>query len=154
MSPLAGRLRADFPIFTPAQMFALATDIESYPSFLPWCRHARIVARDPAGWLVENHFGAGPLDAGFRTRAMLDPPHRLEIVTDEPPFKQFRLVWSFASLPPAGCRVTLEYVADLRAPLLQTLARLAAPEMEHQILRRFRDRARLLYGSRNTGPRP
>lgn len=146
MSAVTGRLAAVFPDYDAAQLFALAADIESYPQFIPWCRRARILARDGDVWEVDNHFGAGPLDAGFRTRAVLAPPHRLAITSDQPPFRAFRLEWHFADLSDGGCRVEAEYELSLRSPLLHGLARLAMPEASRKIINRFRERAAELYG--------
>lgn len=146
MSAVTGCLAAAFPAYGAAQLFALAADIESYPQFIPWCRRARILARDGDVWQVDNHFGAGPVDAGFRTRAVVTAPHRLEITADQPPFRAFRLEWRFADLPEGGCRVEAEYEMSLRSPLLHGLARLAMPEASRKIMDRFRQRAAALYG--------
>lgn len=146
MSAVTGRLAAAFPGYSAAQLFALAADIESYPHFIPWCRRARILVRDGDVWQVDNHFGAGPVDAGFRTRAVVTPPDRLEITSDQAPFRAFRLLWRFADLPEGGCRVEAEYELSLRSPLLHGLARLAMPEASRKIMDRFRHRAAELYG--------
>jgi coenzyme Q-binding protein COQ10 len=147
MEPVAGRFAADFPTHGCEQLFALAVDIERYPAFIPWCREARIVARHGAVLEVDNHFGAGPIDAAFRTRAMAEPPHRLEITSDQPPFRSFQLVWSFSPLGEAGCRVVAEYRMVLRSPLLHGLIRLTLPEAQRKIIQRFRDRAQAIYGN-------
>lgn len=147
MPAIAGRFAADFPTYDCQQLFTLAADIERYPAFIPWCRHAEIVRRDgPMVW-VDNHFGAGPVDVTFRTRAVATEPHRLEITSAEAPFSAFRLVWNFSPLSQSGCRVAAEYSMVLRAPLLHSLARFAMPEAERKIMRRFKDRAAALYGA-------
>lgn len=146
MSMVVGTIAAEFPAYDAAQMFALAADIERYPQFIPWCRRARVLSREGGVWLVDNHFGAGPLDAGFHTRAVAMPPHRLEITADEAPFRHFRLEWRFADLPGGGCRVEAEYALALRSPLLHGLAHFAMPEISHKVIRRFRERADALYG--------
>lgn len=148
MLPVTGRFSADFPAFAPEQMFALAVDIERYPSFIPWCRRAEIVGRDGDVLVVDNHFGAGPVDAGFRTRAQPQPPGRLEITSAEAPFRKFLLVWSFTPLPGGGCRVEAEVTLSMRSPLLHGLARLTMPEASRKIIRRFRERAEALYGKK------
>lgn len=145
MLPVTGRVTAEFPHYSAEQMFALAVDIESYPHFIPWCRRARVLSRDGDVLEVDNHFGAGPLDAGFRTRATATPPHRLEITADQAPFRTFRLVWTFEPLPGGGCRVGAEYDLSLRSPLLHGLARMAMPEASRKIILRFQERAAALY---------
>lgn len=146
MSAVTGRVTAEFPAFAREQMFGLAADIESYPEFIPWCRRARVLSRDGGVWQVDNHFGAGPIDAGFHTRAEPHPPDRLTITADQAPFRHFRLDWRFEALPGGGCRVVAEYDLSLRSPLLHSLARLAMPEATRKIIQRFRARADALYG--------
>ncbi|MCR6629737.1 MAG: type II toxin-antitoxin system RatA family toxin [Magnetospirillum sp.] len=145
MLPVTGRVAAEFPRFSAEQMFALAADVESYPQFIPWCRRASVLARHGDVLEVDNHFGAGPLDAGFRTRAVATPPHRLEITADGAPFRNFRLLWTFEPLPDGGCRVGAEYALSLRSPLLHGLARMAMPEASRKIIHRFQERAAALY---------
>ncbi|HLO75528.1 MAG TPA: type II toxin-antitoxin system RatA family toxin [Magnetospirillum sp.] len=148
MQPVAGRVAADFPDLGPERLFALAADIEAYPHFIPWCRRARILSRDGEVWRVDNHFGAGPLDAGFETRALVQPSHRIEITTDQAPFQDFRLTWTFEALPEGGGRVVAEYQVTLRSPLLHGLAHFAMAEAARKIVARFRERAAELYGCR------
>jgi len=146
MSPLTGRWRLDVPDHDCEQMFAIAVDIESYPRFLPFCRSARIRQRDDSVLEVENHFGAGPVQARFPTRAELDRPHRLEITSRAAPFHLFRLTWLFSPLPKGGCRVEARYQIELRSPLLHGLARFAMPEIEPSVLASFKRRIVEVYG--------
>lgn len=146
MAGVRGRVAADFAAFSCEQMFALAADIECYPEFIPWCRSTRVLSRDGAVWRVENHFGAGPLDAMFRTLARPTPPHALEITSTDRPFRAFRLEWRFLPLPGGGCRVEAHYDISLISPVLHGLARLAMPEATRKIIARFRARAVALYG--------
>lgn len=146
MLPITGRFAADFSGFSCEQLFALAVDVERYPAFIPWCRRATILKRDGNVLDVDNHFGAGPLDAGFRTRAVAEPPHRLDITSSEAPFHSFQLVWNFSPLGAGGCRVVAEYRMALRSVLLHGLARLTLPEAERKIVQRFRERAHAVYG--------
>ncbi|MGE5503320.1 MAG: type II toxin-antitoxin system RatA family toxin [Actinomycetota bacterium] len=143
---IRGGWSIDFPRLDAARLFALAVDIESYPQFLPWCRSARVRRRDGGVLDVDNHFGAGPLDVRFCSRAVAEEPTRLEITSEDGPFRRFRLVWLFEPQADGGCRVLADYELSLRSPLLQSLARLSMPELERKVARRFRDRARMLYG--------
>ncbi len=146
MRPLAGGVSADFPGGDCAQLFALAADIESYPRFIPWCRATRVRVRPDGVWEVDNHFGAGPVEAHFHSRAVADPPGRLEITSGDGPFRSFRLVWTFAPLAGGGCRVAADYAMEFRSPLLRLLAGLAVDEAARQVMSSFRARARSIHG--------
>lgn len=145
--PLAGGFAVDFPGLEPAQLFRLAVAVEDYPLFIPWCLAARVRRRDGTLLDVDNHFGAGPLDIRFRSRAELDEPHRLVITSADGPFRRLRLEWRFEPRPAGGCRVTASYEMDLRSPLLHGLARIAMPELERRVASRFRRRAHQVYGA-------
>jgi len=142
---LSGVCRIEFPDLGCAELFAVAIDIESYPLFLPWCQSARVRRRDGNTLFVDNAFGAGPIEAHFETRAVATPPERLEITSQQAPFRSFRLDWRFAPLAGGGCRVSAEYRIEMRAALLHTLARLSLPEIERRVIARFRERVRHLH---------
>ncbi|MCA1908729.1 MAG: type II toxin-antitoxin system RatA family toxin [Magnetospirillum sp.] len=139
---LRGRFAADFPGLAASQLFAIASDIESYPRFIPWCRSARVLAADGAVRRVDNHFGAGPVDMRFVTRAEADEPRALSITSDDGPFRSFRLDWRFAD-----GHVEADYSIALRSPLLQGLAVFAMPEVERRIVSQFRQRVEALHGA-------
>lgn len=149
MTALAGCFAADFPRWSCDQMFRLAADIERYPEFIPWCKSARVLSEDGGERVVDNHFGAGPVDMHFLTRSVAAQPHRLDIVASDGPFRSFRLIWTFTPAPGTGdgCRIEAEYELSLRSPILQGLARLMIGEVERRLLRNFEQRAAALYGS-------
>jgi Polyketide cyclase / dehydrase and lipid transport len=63
---ISGRRRQrEFPRFKPEQLFALVSDVESYPIFIPSCVSARIVEKRERIWRVENVFGVGPYAGAF-----------------------------------------------------------------------------------------
>lgn len=139
---LRGRFAADFPGLAATQLFAIASDIESYPLFIPWCRSARVLSTDGTVRQVENHFGAGPVDMRFFTRAEADAPHALSITSEDGPFRSFRLDWTFRE-----GHVEARYHISLRSPLLQGLAAFAMPEVERRIVSQFRQRVVALHGA-------
>ena len=140
--PLRGRFAAVFPGLTARQLFDVASDIESYPHFIPWCRSARVVHADSAVREVDNHFGAGPVELRFRTRAEAMAPDALTITSADGPFRSFRLDWRFAD-----GHVQADYSIALRSSLLQGLAVFAMPEVERRIVSQFRRRVHALYGA-------
>ena len=139
-----GGWRRTFPRLTAAQLFALVSDIESYPEFVPGCLQARIVERGETVWKVENVFGFGPVRSRFMSRAELDPPHRLDITSREEPWRDFRMNWRFEDST-AGCRLSCALALVFRSPLLARLARMASGEMERGVVSAFERRAKIVY---------
>ena len=146
MSVLRGGWRVGFPHHDAGQLFAVAVDIESYPRFIPWCRLARVCRRDGNVLEVDNVFGAGPVQARFRSRAELDPPHHLDITASDGPFRRFHLGWSFEPGADGGCRVVVEYRMAFRSPLLASLAQISQPDTERRAVQAFKERVRVVYG--------
>ncbi len=142
MSVVAGAWVVDFPHLDRARLFAVAADIESYPRFIPWCRLARIRQRDGNRMEVDNLFGAGPIQARFRSHAEFDPPNRLDITSRDGPFRHFHLTWRFLALGAEGCRVEADYRMELRSGLLQSLAQVSMTEIERRVVQRFKERVR------------
>ena len=139
--------RLRFPVFSTEQLFTLVSDIESYPQFVPGCVATRILEHRADGRrLVDNVFGAGPLRWRFRSTAEADPPHRLEIVSQDGPWRRFAMLWRFTP-EGDGCRVDVDLDVAFRSPLLAALAPTALPRAEPRIIRAFEARAQRLYAS-------
>jgi coenzyme Q-binding protein COQ10 len=135
-----------FPRFKPEQLFALVSDIESYPIFVPGCLNARIVERSERVWRVENVFGFGPVRSRFTSIAELDPPRRLDISSGDGPWRDFRMSWQFRPSG-TGCRVSCTSTLEFRSPLFAVLAKFLRSEMEARIIAAFEARAKALFGS-------
>jgi ribosome-associated toxin RatA of RatAB toxin-antitoxin module len=54
--------------YTPAEMYALVTDVARYPQFLPWCDHARVLEQDVAGMTAEVGISFSGIRQTFTTR--------------------------------------------------------------------------------------
>lgn len=149
---LGQRWTLRFAHYSAEQLFALVSDIESYPQFVPGCVATRILERRPDGtWLVDNVFGAGPLRQRFMSRARPEAPHRLEVVSQDGPWRRFAMLWTFRP-EGDGCSVDVELELSLRSPLLSSLAGAGLSQIEPRIVRAFEERAERLYG--RPGSRP
>jgi coenzyme Q-binding protein COQ10 len=143
--PLVGGWKLAFPRFTPAQLFALASDIESYPFFVPGCVATRIIERCDNLWRVDNVFAFGPVRHRFISFAELNAPDGLEITSTDGPWKSFRLTWRFSSLE-EGCQLECLFSAEFRSGVVATIASLGQHGAERRIMSAFERRAKALYG--------
>ena len=91
----------------PAELFALINDIESYPQFLPWCTHARVVSRTPTEIVATLGVRQGTLHGEFTTRNTLEPDHRILMQLVSGPFRKLEGEWRLTPIEPEGCRVEL-----------------------------------------------
>lgn len=132
------------------QLFDLATDVERYPEFVPGWQDARVRERTAQHYLTRQVVGIGPLRLAFDTRTTLRRPEWIDIGSEDPRFKRFKLRWTFAPVPPDGCRVGLAATVEWRSPLLQRALARALSQMASAIIQAFELRARALYGA--SGP--
>lgn len=102
--------------FSPDQLFDVAADIEDYPNFLTNCAATRIVERDEHGLLVDNVFRWGPIPLRFRTRAVLDRPHAIDIETVDGESISLKLSWHFSEEGPETT-VRFSMALDMDVPL-------------------------------------
>ena len=93
---------------SPARMYELINDIESYPSFVPGCTAARVVSRKDGEVVATLNIKRGPLKAEFTTRNLLEPDRRILMQLVSGPFRVLEGLWTLTPLGDLGCRVELE----------------------------------------------
>jgi ribosome-associated toxin RatA of RatAB toxin-antitoxin module len=93
---------------TPARMYQLINDIESYPEFVPGCTAARVESRKELEVVATLQIKKGPLHAEFTTRNLLQPDKRVLMQLVSGPFRVLEGLWTLTPLGDLGCRVELE----------------------------------------------
>ncbi len=83
----------------PNRLFALINDIDSYPEFLPWCSHARVLSRSDSEIVASIGVRRGPFNGEFTTRNTLEPDRRVLMRLVSGPFSALEGEWR---LTPAG----------------------------------------------------
>lgn len=131
--------RFSFAGASAAQLYRIAADVEAYPGFLPGCIAARVTARGPRGWRVDNVFGMGPLRARFISFATPEPPHRLRVTSDDGPWRRLALDWRFVDQP-GGAVAALRMEAIFRRPMVEMVARNLLARLEPRLVAAFRRR--------------
>ena len=101
------------------EMFALVDDVESYPSFLPWCNDVEVHDRQDNVVEATLELHRGSISRHFRTRNSSVPGQSMDIVLVHGPFKHFGGSWSFEQLGDAGCKVTLSLDFEFESRLLE-----------------------------------
>ena len=109
------------------EMYALVDDIESYPSFLPWCSNAR-VERVHSGKRATLTVGLRGLRQSFTTLNENRAGEAIDMQLVEGPFRRFSAAWRFRPLGERACSIEfiLEYEFSSRA-----LGRLLEPLFDH-----------------------
>ena len=136
-APLGPRVRTDCPRVTAHSetlivpysadlMYAVVSDVERYPQFLPWCMGLRVLSRQQDGprevISAEMLVGFKAFRERYTSRIVLDPVARTIAVTQsEGVFRYLRNDWEFV---PDGerCRVNFAIEFEFKNRLLGAIA--------------------------------
>lgn len=136
--------------YRPEEMYALVTDVASYPQFLPWCDHARVLDEDDGGMTAEVGIAIGAVRQTFTTRNTHTHALAVDMELVKGPFSKLDGHWRFVALGDGSqraCRVelNLNYGFDNA-----TLGKLVGPVFDRiaaSLVDAFVKRAGQVYGS-------
>lgn len=126
------------------QMFELVNDVESYPTFLPWCSGAQVHRRDEQQMEATIQIRKGSLNKAFTTRNRLQAPRHVHIELVDGPFQQLRGDWHFEPLREDACRVTLNLVFSFSSSLVRMAVEPVFNQIANSLVDAFCQRARSL----------
>ena len=101
-----------------ARMFSLVNDIAAYPRRFDWCETAHVLEADEAKVVARLDLGLAGLSTWFTTENTLTPPHHIDMVLREGPFKRLQGRWQFDALDESACKVTLTLDFELNTKML------------------------------------
>lgn len=122
-------------------LFDLAADVERYPEFLRWWIAARIRKREGDVYYTEQVLGLGPVRIQFSSKTFLHRPERIEVCSEQSPFRQFHLVWKFVPETAGGCQVSLAAKVEFRSRVLEKIVAQVLPTVIGEIISAFEARA-------------
>ncbi len=137
--------------YTAAQMYALASDVMSYPKFLPWISAARIRRREDMG---EYELLEADLVISFKvfrerfgSKVKLSEKNKtIDTEYLDGPFKYMISNWRFTDLPEGGCEVQFFVDFEFKNAILQKLIGVVFGEAVRRTMGAFEKRAKELYG--------
>ena len=135
--------------YSPEEMFALVTDVERYPQFLPWCDHARVLARDAQGMQAEVGIAMGGIRKSFVTRNTHEAGRRVRMELVEGPFSQLDGDWHFHPVGDGSqraCKVELELNYGFNNRPLAALVGPVFDRIAATFMDAFIQRAEQVYG--------
>lgn len=97
--------------YSPAQMYALVSDIANYKEYLPWCPSSQILQVIGNKVIARVDISYLKVKAHFTTENINTENQRIEMNLVDGPFKQFKGHWLFTPLSETGCKIEfkLEY---------------------------------------------
>jgi ribosome-associated toxin RatA of RatAB toxin-antitoxin module len=101
-----------------AKMFALVNDIAAYPRRFDWCEAAEVLEVGEVKVVARLDLGLGGLSTWFTTENTLSPPHHIDMVLRDGPFRALNGRWQFHALDESACKVTLSLDFEPQSKLL------------------------------------
>ncbi len=95
--------------YSTRQMYALVSDVGSYPQFLPWCGGVDVHEASEEAMRATIRIDFKGVRQSFTTRNLQVPDREIRMELVDGPFSQLRGRWSFVPLQDgAACRVEFE----------------------------------------------
>jgi ribosome-associated toxin RatA of RatAB toxin-antitoxin module len=99
-------------------MFSLVNDIAAYPRRFNWCEAARVLEASEDRMVARLDLGLAGLRTWFTTENTLAPPHHIDMVLRDGPFRKLGGRWQFHALDESACKVTLTLDFEPNSKLL------------------------------------
>lgn len=99
-------------------MFALVSDVSSYPRRFEWCDGAQVLEASELRMVARLDLGLGALRTWFTTENTLAPPHHIDLKLVDGPFRSLSGRWEFHALDESACKVTLTLTFEPKVKLL------------------------------------
>ena len=128
-------------------MFALVTDIERYPEFLPWVIALRIRSDDANESVADMIVGFKGLRESFSCRVHKERPRAVTVSYIDGPMKHLNNEWHFQPVEGGGCRVDFLVDFSFRSRMFETLAGQMFDRALRKMITAFETRADALYGA-------
>lgn len=134
--------------YTPQEMFALVSDVEAYPQFLPWCTGAEILSQEGDEICGRVDFAVGNVSKSFATCNQLRPHEEIDMQLLEGPFSQLQGRWRFDPLGEDGCKVSLFLEYDFSSRMVSMVVGPVFNKIANSLVDAFQKRAVDVYGAR------
>lgn len=135
--------------FSPQEMYGLVTDVPSYPQFLPWCDHAKILEEDAQGMLAEVGMSIGGLHQSFTTRNTHTHGRSVGMQLVKGPFSRLDGQWDFLVVGDGtqrACKVELTLNYGFSSNMLAKLVGPVFDKIAANMVEAFVTRAQQVYG--------
>ncbi|MES0327565.1 MAG: type II toxin-antitoxin system RatA family toxin [Gammaproteobacteria bacterium] len=136
--------------YSPAEMYKLVNDVDSYAKFLPWCRSSSVLNGTDTEMRASVEIAKGVLNKTFTTQNTLTKNSRIEMQLVDGPFSQLRGFWLFEPLKTEGaCKVNLELEFEFDNAMMSLAAKPIFTQIANSLVDAFCKRATEVYGERD-----
>lgn len=135
--------------YSPAEMFALVTDVVSYPQFLPWCDRASVEEETAQGMVAKVGISIAGIRQSFTTRNRHEADQRVSLKLVNGPFSRLEGDWNFLPLGDGSqraCKVEFTLCYDFDNGTLAALVGPVFDKIAGSLVDAFVKRASHVYG--------
>jgi len=134
--------------YSAEEMFALVTDVASYPQFLPWCDRAQVLAEDEHGMKAEIGIAFSGIHQTFIILNEHVPGREVRMKLVEGPFSSLDGQWNFIPLGEGqrACKVELDLHYGFDNAALSALVGPVFDKIAGNLVDAFVKRAEQVYG--------
>ncbi|MDB5844125.1 MAG: cyclase/dehydrase [Polaromonas sp.] len=135
--------------YSPAEMFALVTDVVSYPQFLPWCDRASVEEESAQGMVAKVGISFAGIRQSFTTRNRHEPDQKVSLKLVNGPFSRLEGDWNFLPLGDGSqraCKVEFTLCYDFDNGTLAALVGPVFDKIAGSLVDAFVKRASHVYG--------
>ena len=136
--------------YSPAEMFALVTDVASYPQFLPWCDQASVVEEDAGGMTAKVGISFAGLSQSFTTRNTHVKDRKVTLKLVDGPFSKLDGHWDFTPLGDGSqraCKIEFTLSYDFNNGTLAALVGPVFDKIAGSLVDAFVKRAAQVHGN-------
>ena len=132
------------------EMFALVTNIEHYPQFLPWCDHGEVLELHDDGMLARVGMAISGLRQSFTTRNTHETDRKVLMELVDGPFSKLDGVWEFTPIGDGtqrACKVEFTLSYGFSSTTLAALVGPVFDKIAGSLVDAFVKRADQVYGA-------
>lgn len=132
--------------YSAEQMFALVSNFEDYPKFLPWCGGAEIKHQEGDKVIALMTINYHGVKQSFSTENINTPPTSIDMVLIEGPFKHLDGKWMFKPLRSDACKVEFDLQYEFSSKMLEQIIGPVFNMIANSFVDSFCKRAETVYG--------
>jgi ribosome-associated toxin RatA of RatAB toxin-antitoxin module len=135
--------------YSAAEMFALVTDVASYPQFLPWCDQSAVLAQDTSSMTAKVGLSIAGVSQSFTTRNTHIEGRKVSLKLVDGPFSKLDGQWDFTPVGKAAdraCKVDFSLNYDFDNAALAALVGPVFDKIAGSLVDAFVKRAGNVYG--------
>jgi ribosome-associated toxin RatA of RatAB toxin-antitoxin module len=132
------------------EMFALVTDVSSYPQFLPWCDQATVLQRTDTDMTARVGMAMSGLKQSFTTCNTHENDRKVTMKLVDGPFSRLDGTWEFTPLGDGSqraCKVEFRLNYGFASTTLATLVGPVFDKIAGSLVDAFVKRADQVYGT-------